>query len=90
MSILESMAVGTPVIGAHIGGIPELIEENVDGLTFEAPNPASLSEKMKLLWNDPYLRKEMGRRGSEKIHSRNTPDVHYKDLIKLYQTVLAK
>jgi len=90
MSILESMAVGTPVIGAHIGGIPELIEENVDGYTFNATEPTSLSEKMQLLWNNPNLRAEMGRKGSEKVHKRNAPEKHYKDLIYLYNSLLHK
>jgi len=90
MSILESMATGTPVIGAHIGGIPELIEENIDGLTFNASDPASLAEKMKQLWNDPELRLEMGRKGSEKVHKRNTPEKQYEDLINTYESVLNK
>ena len=90
MSILESMAVGTPVIGGHIGGIPELIEENVDGFTFNSSDPASLAEKMKQLWNDPELRAEMGRKGSEKVHERNTPQKQYEDLIKLYDSLLAQ
>ena len=88
MSILESMAVGTPVIGAKIGGIPELIEENVDGYTFKASAPTSLAEKMRLLWSHPDKRHEMGRKGSKKIHQRNTPEKHYEDLISLYNTLL--
>jgi len=90
MSILESMAVGTPVLGAKIGGIPELIEENVDGYTFVASDPKSLSEKMKLLWSDPDKRLMMGRKGSEKVHERNTPEMQYKNLINLYNSVLGK
>ena len=90
MSILESMAVGTPVIGAKIGGIPELIEENVDGYTFDVTAPGSLSEKMHRMWKDPNKRLEMGRKGSEKVHKRNTPERQYEDLIKLYNTLLEK
>ena len=88
MSILESMAVGTPVIGARIGGIPELIEENIDGYTFKASAPSSLAKKMQLLWTDPEKRQEMGRKGSEKVHQRNTPEKQYKDLIDIYSTLL--
>ena len=58
MSILV-LAVGTPVIGSKIGGIPELIEEGVDGYTFKASDPASLADKMKLLWNNSDKRKIM-------------------------------
>lgn len=42
MSILESYALGKPVIGANIGGIPELIRQGETGFTFESGNVASL------------------------------------------------
>lgn len=43
MSVLESFALGKPVIGARIGGIPELIEEGETGWLFESGNVAELS-----------------------------------------------
>ncbi|RZM21718.1 MAG: glycosyltransferase [Pedobacter sp.] len=43
MSVLESFALGTPVIGAHIGGIPELVIKDETGWTFESRNIAELS-----------------------------------------------
>jgi glycosyltransferase involved in cell wall biosynthesis len=42
ISVLESFALGKPVIGARIGGIPELITENENGWTFESGNQAEL------------------------------------------------
>lgn len=88
MSILESMAVGTPVIGAQIGGIPELINEGIDGYTFVATAPSDLANKMKALWNDPDKRTEMGKKGSEKVHKRNIPERQYEDLMKVYDDLL--
>lgn len=38
MSVLESFALGTPVIGARIGGIPEMVIEGETGWTFESRN----------------------------------------------------
>jgi len=46
ISILESFAMGKPVIGANIGGIPELINEGSDGLLFESGNAADLNDKI--------------------------------------------
>lgn len=88
MSILESMAVGTPVIGAQIGGIPELINEGIDGYTFVATDPSDLANKMKALWNDPDKRTEMGKKGSEKVNKRNIPEKQYEDLMKVYNDLL--
>ena len=35
LTVIESQSLGTPVLGARIGGIPELIEEGKTGMTFE-------------------------------------------------------
>lgn len=42
MSIIESYALGTPVIGARIGGIPEIINDGQTGLLFESGDTGSL------------------------------------------------
>jgi len=55
-SVMESQMYGTPVIGADIGGIPELIitgdENRATGVLFEAGNAESLTDKIRKLWND--------------------------------------
>ena len=43
---LESLAAQTPIIGARIGGIPELVEEGKTGFTFESGNTVDLSNSM--------------------------------------------
>ena len=46
-SIVEAMASGTPVIASDIGGIPELIDDGINGFLFEHNNPESLAAKIK-------------------------------------------
>ncbi|MGB5584874.1 MAG: glycosyltransferase family 4 protein, partial [Gammaproteobacteria bacterium] len=88
MSILESMAVGTPVLGARIGGITELIREKMDGYVFDAASPASLAEKMKILWANPDLRSKMGVEAARRIRQKHTSDRHYEQLMQLYDSTL--
>lgn len=45
-SVMESQMYGTPVLGARIGGIPELIEEGKTGMLFESGNEADLEDKL--------------------------------------------
>ena len=52
MAVLESLSLGTPVLGADIGGIPELILPGVTGVLFESGNAADLTENLTQLWND--------------------------------------
>lgn len=58
-SVMESQVYGTPVLGAQIGGIPELIEPGKTGLLFESGNAADLKRKIEMMWNAPEMLKEM-------------------------------
>ena len=51
-SVMESQMYGTPVLGADIGGIPELITDGVTGELFESGNANQLKEKILSLWHD--------------------------------------
>jgi len=57
-SVLESQALGTPVIGAGIGGIPELIDSDT-GALFKAGDCNDLIREIKRLWNDTELIRKM-------------------------------
>jgi len=61
-SVMESQMYGTPVIGANIGGIPELIntsqDKNPTGMVFEAGNVESLTYSINKLWHDRELLSE--------------------------------
>lgn len=54
-SVMESQMYGTPVLGANIGGIPELIENGVNGQLFVSGDAADLKSKIVCLWNDKKL-----------------------------------
>lgn len=51
-SVMESLKLGTPVIGAAIGGIPELIREGETGLLVESGSKDALKAAISRLWND--------------------------------------
>lgn len=53
LSVMESIALGTPVLAADIGGIPELIREGETGELFESGSLEQLKQKLLALWNDP-------------------------------------
>lgn len=47
-SVMESIQYGTPVLGANIGGIPEIIEDGVTGELFESGSEKELKEKIQI------------------------------------------
>lgn len=52
-SVMESQQRGTPVVGANMGGIPELIHDGIDGKLFENKDYNKLASIIKDLWNNP-------------------------------------
>jgi glycosyltransferase involved in cell wall biosynthesis len=89
MSVLESMALGTPVIGGSIGGIPELIDDGRDGLVVPSMNAASLEAAIDRMLTDPGFVSEAGKVGVAKMHDRFSADVHYEGLMRIYRELLA-
>lgn len=88
MTILEAFASAKPVIGSNIGGIPELIDDGVDGFVFEPGNVQALSKQIKLLWQDPLTTKAMGKKGLDKVVRDFNAEKHYQGLTNIYKDVL--
>lgn len=87
-SILESFAVGKPVVAARIGGMPELIDEGNDGLLFAPGNVDELVTCLRRLWDDPAKTRRMGLAGRRKALARYTPKDHYDQLYPLYERLV--
>jgi glycosyltransferase involved in cell wall biosynthesis len=86
-SILEAFALGKPVLGSNIGGIPELIEPHVTGLLFQPGDASDLREKILYLWHNPLLTEELGRMARNLIVERYAPDRYYEKLMDTYESV---
>ena len=90
MTILESFACGTPVIGSNIGGIPELVEDGRNGLLFEPGNPWQLADRIQFLLDNPQRAIEMGRNGRQQVEATNDPQRYYQRIVEIYQRLLHK
>jgi glycosyltransferase involved in cell wall biosynthesis len=66
IALLEAMAAGLPIIATRVGGIPELIENEVEGFLIEPGDITTLAARIECLANDPVLRDRMGARSREK------------------------
>lgn len=90
MTVLESLACGTPVIGADIGGIPEQVRDGWNGHLFESGNAAELAARMQNLLDHRELAIEMGRNGRAQIEALNGPETHYEQTMRVYEKLLDK
>jgi glycosyltransferase involved in cell wall biosynthesis len=76
-SVIESLLLQKPVVGAAIGGIPELVLNGVTGLLFEPGNVVDLRDKLLQLWDDPQMAILLGRQGKEYIAGRVNFNRHW-------------
>jgi glycosyltransferase involved in cell wall biosynthesis len=65
--IVESMAVGLPVITTAVAGIPELVENNQNGLLFQPHDVDGISSGIIELLRNAEKRKQLGSAGSKKV-----------------------
>lgn len=86
-TILESFALGKPVIGANLGGIPELVVPNQTGLLFEAGDIEDLKKHIKQVWDQPEKITQMGQQARKLVEDKYNQDIHYQDLFNIYKSV---
>jgi glycosyltransferase involved in cell wall biosynthesis len=81
LSVLEALCLGTPVLGARIGGIPELIEVGKSGLLFESKNVEELKIKINALFQLNVDYRELAEDSQKRFSSEN----YYTELMKIYK-----
>jgi glycosyltransferase involved in cell wall biosynthesis len=88
--VLEAYAMGKPVIGSRIGGIPELIDDGHTGLLATAGDAGDLREKIQFLLERPSLAEEWGANGKLKLQAGFSRAAHYDRLMSIYDSVLLR
>jgi glycosyltransferase involved in cell wall biosynthesis len=87
-ALLQAMAAGVPTIATPVGGIPEAIVDDENGILIPAPARADqLSVALeRLLW-DGRLRREMGMRGRARYETRFSAKRWVERLLALYRRI---
>ncbi|WP_029323220.1 glycosyltransferase family 4 protein [Butyrivibrio sp. AE3004] len=88
-SMAEAMLLGVPTVAAETGGIPSMLEKNVDGLLFEPGNSEELAKCVKQMFREPVIAAVYG--DNARKHAMLTHDAseNYKRLIEIYKTMMA-
>jgi len=86
MSVLESYALGKPVIGSNIGGIPELISNDQTGWTFTSGNHQELSALLVNVFNLGDSRiSEMGELARSTVETKFNKRIYLDSMLNLYK-----
>jgi glycosyltransferase involved in cell wall biosynthesis len=89
-SVIEAFALGKPVVGARIGGIPELISDWETGLTYKSGDMKDLNQKIQIMLNYPDMIQAMGKKARDYVDNELNSNVHYKRLMQVYERALKK
>jgi len=82
------MSMGLPVVATRVGGIPEIVANNVTGLLVPSQNPEALAKAISDLCRDPETRKKMGMKGKELVAQKFRVSDFVKQTFDLYERLL--
>jgi glycosyltransferase involved in cell wall biosynthesis len=86
--VLEAQAAGVPVVATSVGGVPELIDDGVNGFTVPARDATTLSERVMTLLDDPGLRTDFARSGRTRALQCFSVEDMIGKTVQLYDAVL--
>lgn len=81
LSVIEAQCLGTPVLGARIGGIPELITDGVTGMTFESRNADDLAKKIEQMFGYGFDYRQI----AESALKRYDAESYYNEIMEIYK-----
>jgi glycosyltransferase involved in cell wall biosynthesis len=74
-AFLEAMAIGIPIIGTPVGGIPDFLKDGETGLFCEVSNSRSIAEKINILITDENLRQKLIQNGRKLVEEKYNWDL---------------
>ncbi|WP_338669241.1 glycosyltransferase [Pseudodesulfovibrio methanolicus] len=83
-ALLEGFDLGLPAVCTRVGGIPEVVRDNVNGFLCASEDADCLAEKMRLLAEDPPKRFALGLAGRRVVRTLLTPEVKGRNLMRVY------
>lgn len=89
-AIMESMAAGTPVVAAAVGGIPELIEDGVTGRLVASRDPRDFADAIQWVLDHPEESRAMAERAAQSVRAKFSVETMIAAYRSLYAELLAE
>jgi glycosyltransferase involved in cell wall biosynthesis len=89
MALLEAMAAGRAVVATHVGGTPEVVTHDVEGLLVPPDDPEALARALLMLLKDPARRTAMGTAAHQRVATQFTHERMVRETLSFYQHILA-
>jgi glycosyltransferase involved in cell wall biosynthesis len=88
--LLEAMAAGKPIVASCVGGVPEAVESEINGLLVEPDEPASLAGAILRLVDDASLAQRLGKVARETAEARFSAKESVAAYARLYRRLLER
>lgn len=86
-SVGEAMLLGLPVVASRVGGVPSMIEDEVEGLLYEAYDTKKLADQIGRIFGNDELATSLSRSARERAHKTHDPENNYKTLVSIYEEI---
>jgi len=86
--LLEAMAMEKPVVASRVGGIPDLVEDGVNGFLVSPGDVRDLVNTLKKTISDRKLARKMGKEGRKRMSEQFNADVMVRSIEKVYHECL--
>lgn len=83
LAVSEAIYLGTPVISTRVGGIPEIVDDGVDGVLVPPSDAAALADAIVSLLNDHERRARMAGAGRDKV----VTNFKFEDMLRRYEAI---
>ena len=84
LSVLETMGASVPLVVSGLGGLPELVDDGVNGLVVDHDNVDALATALRSLANDPTRSVEMGKAARAKMLAGFDAATHESRIFEIY------
>jgi L-malate glycosyltransferase len=86
-SLLDAMACARPIVATRTGGIPEIVEDGVNGLLVEPRDHHAMAAAIVRMLKDAALRRQMGEAGLARVQERFTVERMLAGTLAVYERV---
>jgi glycosyltransferase involved in cell wall biosynthesis len=83
--LAEALYLGTPVVATRVGGVPEIVDDGVDGVLVDPDSPEALAEAIAALLGDAERRQRMAGVGRDRV----TTEFSFESMVKAYEEIYA-
>lgn len=82
--LLEAMAAGLPVVATDVGGIPEIVSDQVTALITRPHDPRAIGEALGLMLTSPRMARKIAANARNAVTSRHSPETRLHKLLQIY------